>query len=166
MTRVKIKSAIYPGTFDPFTLGHLDLINRSLVVFDKVIVAVADSSEKKPLFSVEKRVELIRESISDLEGVEVESFNNLLSNFCEDRDIYVVIRGLRAVSDFEYELQMSQMNRKLNDRIEMVFLMPSEEYNFISSRLTKEVASYGGDVSCFVPSRVAKALKEKFNTGR
>ncbi len=154
--------AVYPGTFDPVTNGHLDLINRSLSVFGKVIVAVADNSGKGPLFTVDERVELVRESTKGIAGVEIFSFNNLLTEFCTMHGATVVVRGLRAVSDFEYELQLSQMNRKLNDKIESVFLMPSEEYTFLSSKIIKEVASFGGDVSSLVPLPVEDALKRKF----
>jgi len=158
-----MKPAIYPGSFDPVTNGHLDLIQRSLDVFEKVVVAIAENPGKEPLFTVEERVALAKECVGGMERVEVVSFPGLLVDFCENAGITVVIRGLRAVSDFEYELQMNQMNRKLNNRIETVFMMPSEEYTFLSSGIIKEVASFGGNISCLVPPPVADALKIKFD---
>lgn len=155
-------AAIYPGTFDPITYGHLDLIHRTLSVFDSVIVAVAVNPGKHPLFTTEERVAMVRTVTRRLRNVHVESFDTLLVDFCMERRVSTVVRGLRAVSDFEYELQLSQMNRKINKKVETVFMMPSEEYNFISSRIIKEVAGLGGDVSGLVPPPVIKALKEKF----
>ncbi|MBI5178448.1 MAG: pantetheine-phosphate adenylyltransferase [Nitrospinae bacterium] len=155
-------TAVYPGTFDPVTYGHLDLITRSLSVFDAVIVAVAVNPGKRPLFSTHERVEMIKTATSRHRGVRVESFDTLLVDFCVRKKAYTVVRGLRAVSDFEYELQLSQMNRTLDKKVETVFMMPSEEYNFISSKIIKEVAGLGGDVSGLVPPGVVKALKEKF----
>lgn len=156
-----MRKAIYPGTFDPVTNGHLDLITRSLSVFDQVIVAVAVNPGKKPLFTAGERVALIREAAAGLKNVSVESFDNLLVDFCAQRGVYTVVRGLRAVSDFEYELQLSQMNRKINKEVETVFMMPSEEYNFISSKIIKEVAGLGGNVAGLVPDAVIAALKKK-----
>lgn len=154
--------AVYPGTFDPITNGHLDLITRSLSVFDSLIVAVAVNPAKKPLFTVKERVELIRKATAGHNGrVTVEAFDNLLVDFCMSRRVYTMVRGLRAVSDFEYELQLSQMNRKINKKVEAVFIMPSEEYTFISSKIIKEVAGLGGDVSALVPAAVTDALKRK-----
>lgn len=157
-----MKTAVYPGTFDPITNGHLDLISRSLAVVDKVVVGVAGNPAKNPLFTVKQRVAFVEEAASDMDRVEVLHFDNLLADFCEENGIYVVIRGLRAVSDFEYELQMNQMNRRLNEKIETICMMPGEEYTFVSSKLIKEVASLGGDVSGQVPPCVAGALKKKF----
>jgi len=154
--------AVYPGTFDPVTKGHLDLITRSISVFDKVVVGVAESAGKNPLFTTDERVNLVKESVAGMSGVEVYHFGNLLTEFCDSIKADVIIRGLRAVSDFEYELQLSQMNRKLNSKVESVFMMPSVEFTFISSKIIKEVASYGGDITEMVPSPVVKALRDKF----
>lgn len=156
------KIAIYPGTFDPITNGHIDLIRRSLKIFDEIIIAVALSQKKEPLFTVDERIELINESIKDLNGARVETFDNLLVDYTKSRNGIAIIRGLRAVSDFEYELQMALMNRRLDADIETVFMMPSEEYTFLSSTIIKEVASFGGDVKGLVPEAVEKALKENF----
>lgn len=154
--------AVYPGTFDPITNGHLDLITRSLSVFDSILVAVAVNPGKKPLFSVKERVSLIRSATAGHNGrVTVEAFDNLLVDFCVSRGVHTMVRGLRAVSDFEYELQLSQMNRKINKKVEAVFIMPSEEYTFISSKIIKEVAKLGGDVSALVPPAVTTALRSK-----
>ncbi len=156
------KIAIYPGTFDPITNGHIDLIKRSLKIFDEVIIAVASSQRKEPLFTVEERIELIKESVKGLEGARVEAFGTLLVEYTKGRKGIAIIRGLRAVSDFEYELQMALMNRRLDADIETVFMMPSEEYTFLSSTMIKEVALFGGSVNGLVPEVVEKALKEKF----
>ncbi|MBU2591421.1 MAG: pantetheine-phosphate adenylyltransferase [Nitrospinota bacterium] len=156
-------TAVYPGTFDPVTNGHLDLINRGLNIFDNLIVAVAYNPLKKPIFSVEERVDFIKESTKDLEGLTVVSFDGLLIDFMKEKGSNIIIKGLRAISDFEYELQLSLMNRKLDSSIETVFMMPSEEYTFLSSKIIKEVASLAGNVSEMVPDVVAKALCKKFN---
>jgi pantetheine-phosphate adenylyltransferase len=156
------KIAIYPGTFDPVTNGHIDLIKRTLKIFDEVIIAVAPSQKKQPLFTVEERLKLIKQSIREIKGARVESFASLLVEYAKSRRSVAIVRGLRAVSDFEYELQMALMNRRLNANIETVFMMPSEEYTFLSSTLVKEVASFGGSVKGLVPGVVEKALKEKF----
>ncbi len=156
--------AIYPGTFDPFTNGHLDLVTRGLKMFDKIIVAVGVNPNKKQLFSIDERVSLIKTAVSGFEGVTVEPFNTLLVDFAKSRGINALIRGLRAVSDFEYELQMALMNRKLAQEIETVFLMPSLRYIFLSSTIIKEAAEYGGDVSALVPPDIAQALSEKFTS--
>jgi pantetheine-phosphate adenylyltransferase len=156
------KIAIYPGTFDPITNGHIDLIQRTLKIFDEIIVAVASSQLKEPLFSSEERLELIRQAVRDLKGARAELFDSLLVDYAQDKKSIAIVRGLRAVSDFEYELQMALMNRRLNSSIETVFMMPSEEYTFLSSTMVKEVASFGGEVKGLVPHVVEKALKEKF----
>jgi len=154
--------AVYPGTFDPFTRGHLDLVERALRLFSRVIVAIADNPQKTPLFSVEERQAIIRDATGHLRGVEVDAFHALLVNYARDRGARAVIRGLRAVSDFEFEFQMALMNRKLADSIETVFLMPHEAYSYLSSRLVKEVASLGGQVDELVPPMAARKLKERF----
>ncbi len=150
--------AIYAGSFDPVTLGHLDLIRRATKIFPRLIVAVARNLEKKPLFSCQKRMRFLRESVKKFPLVEVDSFSGLLIDYAAHRKARVLIRGLRAVSDFEYEFQMALTNRKLSPDLETVYLMPSEAYSYISSRMIKEIAFLGGDVSCFVPPLVAQAL--------
>lgn len=156
------RTAIYPGTFDPFTNGHLDLVTRGRKVFDSIIIGVGENPNKKQLFSIDERVSLIKEAVGDINGVSVEPFDTLLVDFANARGIGALIRGLRAVSDFEYELQMALMNRKLAKEVETVFLMPSLRYIFLSSTIVKEAAEYGGDVSTLVPQNVASALREKF----
>lgn len=154
--------AIYPGTFDPLTNGHLDLIKRSVRMFEKVIVAIFESPMKGPLFTVEERRRLIEESTRGL-NIEIDAFSNtLLVFYAKRRQAHVIIRGLRAIADFEYEFQMTLMNRRLDEDIETMFLMPREEYTYVASRLIKEVAAYGGNVEELVPPPVALALKEKF----
>lgn len=155
------KTAIYPGTFDPLTNGHIDLIQRTLKIFDEVIIAVAQSRKKEPMFPIEERIAFINEAITDFRGARVETFNSLLVDYARDRKSVALVRGLRAVSDFEYELQMALMNRRLNANIETVFMMPSEEYTFLSSTIVKEVASFGGSVKGLVPDAVEKALRKK-----
>ena len=157
-----MRIGLYAGTFDPVTKGHIDILRRSLTVFDKVIVAVAASTPKTTLFSLEERLEMFRAAVGGLENVEVESFDGLLVAFARRRGAVAIIRGLRVVSDFEYEFQMALMNRRLDRQIETVFLMPSEEYTYLNSTLIKAVASTGGDISPFVPDVVAKRLNEKF----
>jgi pantetheine-phosphate adenylyltransferase len=155
--------ALYPGTFDPLTNGHLDLIMRSVRMFDKVIVAIFENTMKGPLFTVEERRRLIEESTRGLANIEIATFSNtLLVFYAKQRQAHVIIRGLRAIADFEYEFQMTLMNRRLDEDIETVFLMPREEYTYVASRLIKEVAAYGGNVEELVPPPVALALKEKF----
>ncbi|MBI5191258.1 MAG: pantetheine-phosphate adenylyltransferase [Nitrospirae bacterium] len=154
--------AVYPGTFDPVTNGHVDLIKRGLAIFDRVIVSVAPSPKKAPLFSAAERVAMIREATAALDRVEVELFEGLLVDHVVEKGARVVIRGLRAVSDFEYELQMALMNRRLSDHVETVFMMPSEEYSYLTSTVVKEVAGFGGDVEGLVPACVLARLKEKF----
>ncbi|MDP2168039.1 MAG: pantetheine-phosphate adenylyltransferase [Thermodesulfovibrionales bacterium] len=156
------RTAIYPGTFDPMTNGHIDLIQRGLRIFDTVIVAVAPSPKKQPLFSLEERLRMIKDALKGYKSVRVEAFNCLLVDYASSRKGIAIIRGLRAVSDFEYELQMALMNRRLSHDIETVFMMPSEEYTFLTATMVKEVASFGGPVNGLVPESVATALAEKF----
>jgi pantetheine-phosphate adenylyltransferase len=154
--------ALYPGTFDPLTNGHLDLIKRSVRMFDKVVVAIFENPMKGPLFSVEERRRLVEESTRGLSNIEIDTFSNtLLVFYARQRQADVIVRGLRAIADFEYEFQMTLMNRRLDEDIETVFLMPREEYTYVASRLIKEVATYGGNVEELVPPPVALALKEK-----
>jgi pantetheine-phosphate adenylyltransferase len=154
--------ALYPGTFDPLTNGHLDLIKRSIRMFDKVVVAIFENPMKGPLFSVEERRRLVEESTRGLRNIEIDTFSNtLLVFYARQRQADVIVRGLRAIADFEYEFQMTLMNRRLDEDIETVFLMPREEYTYVASRLIKEVATYGGNVEELVPPPVALALKEK-----
>lgn len=153
--------AIYPGTFDPLTNGHLDLVTRASLMFDRVILAIAASSSKKPLFSLEERVSLAKEVTAHLKNVEVIGFSELMAHFAKHQRANILVRGLRAVSDFEYELQLANMNRHLMPTLESVFLMPSEEWSFISSSLVKEVARHGGDISPFLPAPVTQALLAK-----
>lgn len=160
------KIAVYPGTFDPVTRGHLDLMKRATKVFDEVIVAVAKSSTKSTLFSMEERVALIREATSDIPGISVESFDGLLINYLEEHHAHVILRGLRAISDFEYEFQMASMNRKLASKFETMFMMTGEQYTYLSSRFVKEICRLGGEVDCFVHPAVKKALIEKFNLSK
>jgi len=158
--------AIYPGTFDPATLGHIDLISRAAKLFDEVIVAVAENQGKAPLFSLEERVSMLKDSINELANVRVIGFNNLLMDCAREQKANTILRGLRAVSDFEYEFQLASMNRHLDPSIETTFLTPSENYAFVSSTLIKEVASLGGDVSEFVSPQVMEALKIAYSTSR
>ncbi len=157
-----MRRAVYPGSFDPVTNGHLDVIERASRLFDEVIVAVAVNSEKTGLFSFEERVELLQRALGGIPNVSVTRFDGLLVDFARSRSAQVVIRGLRAVSDFEFEFQMALMNRKLEPEIETVFLMPREDYTYLSSRIVKEIARLGGAVGAFVPDFVAAALREKF----
>ena len=158
-----MKLAIYPGTFDPITNGHLDLIERGLRIFDELIIAVAPSPKKQPLFSLEERLALIGESVKECKNTRVEAFDGLLVDYVNERTGIAIIRGLRAVSDFEYELQMALMNRRLDMNIETAFMMPSEEYSFLTSTIVKEVASFGGSIRGLVPEVVEKALRKKFS---
>jgi pantetheine-phosphate adenylyltransferase len=152
------KIAVYPGSFDPITNGHLDVIHRAAAMFDRVVVAVARNVEKSALFSVKERVAMVRSAVAALPNVEVDDFDGLLVQYAQRKNATVVVRGLRAVSDFEFEFQMALMNRKLDATIETIFLMPKDEYTFLSSRLVKEIAALGGDVKDFVPPEVQKAL--------
>jgi pantetheine-phosphate adenylyltransferase len=155
------QKAIYPGTFDPVTNGHIDVIRRAVKLFGEVTVAVAHNPQKNPLFSVEERVGFLKKSLKDVEGVAVVSFNGLVVDFARKNKAMIVIRGLRMLSDFEYEFQMALTNRKLADDIETIFLMPSESFSYLASKLLKEAASLGADLSHFLPSFVESALKKK-----
>jgi len=154
------KAAMYPGTFDPFTNGHEQLVRRAAALFDRVVIAVANSPRKQPLFDLDKRITLIREVLSDLPAVEVVGYQGLTVDAAQQNDAGVIIRGLRAVSDFEYEFQLATMNRHLADDVETVFLTPTEEFMFVSSTLVREIAALGGDVSGFVHAAVLQALDE------
>lgn len=155
------KRAIYPGTFDPVTNGHINIITRAAGMFDRVIMAIAASPGKKPLFSLEERVSLAQEATDHLENVEVIGFSDLMANFARNQQATILIRGLRAVADFEYETQLAHMNRHLMPELESVFLMPAKEWSFISSSLVKEVARHQGDVTDFLPPNVHQALLQK-----
>ena len=157
------KIAIYPGTFDPVTNGHADLVRRAMHVFDKVVVGIAASPQKEPLFGLEERVSLANTVLSEYQGVEVCGFNGLLVDFAKDHSAVAVLRGLRAVSDFEFEFQLASMNRHLDPNLESIFLTPAEQFSFISSSVVREVASLGGDISKFVHPQVELALKNKFS---
>ena len=155
-----MKIAIYPGTFDPITNGHLDVIKRSAILFDKLIIGVAsDNNDKKTMFSLNERIKFIKESVNNFDNVEVSEFNGLLMHFVESKDAIVIIRGLRVLSDFEYEFKMAMMNRGLNEKVSTLFLMPHRKYVHISSSLVKEVALLGGDVSDYVPPNVLSEIK-------
>lgn len=155
--------AVYPGTFDPFTNGHKDLVQRaSSNIFDKVYICVAENSKKDTLFSLSERIHLAEKSLHEIKNIEVIGFSGLLVDFAEKLNAKVILRGLRVVSDFEYEFQMSSMNKKLNNNIESIFLTPSESYAFLSSSLVKEIAELGGDISKFVNPEVRAALKKKY----
>jgi pantetheine-phosphate adenylyltransferase len=157
--------AVYPGSFDPVTNGHIDLIERSAALFDKVVVAILRNAEKTPLFTIEERAEMLELVVRDLPNVTVTSFAGLLVDFVEEIDASVIIRGIRAISDYEYELQMALMNRRLSSRIETVFLLPAEAYSFLSSRLVKEIAQLGGSIKDLVPADVELRLSRKLNPG-
>lgn len=154
--------AVYPGTFDPVTNGHIDLVDRSLRIFDDVIVAIAENPKKAPLFTLQERIAMFRVVTADYKRVTIEGFDGLLVDYVKKKNAVAIIRGLRAVSDFEYEMQMALMNRRLDSDIETVFMMPNQEYSFITSTIVKEAASYGGDVSSLVPGNVVEKLKKKF----
>jgi len=160
---MRTQSVIYPGTFDPITNGHVDLTERASRLFDKVVVAIAYSEKKTPLFNLEQRIELCEVSLSHLDNVEVVGFNNLLIDFAKSQDTRCVLRGLRAVADFEYELQLANMNRAMYPAFESIFLTPAEHLSYISSSLVREIASMGGDIDQFVPPVVADALKNRFD---
>lgn len=153
--------AIYPGTFDPITFGHVDLIERATRIFDKVIVAIAVNQTKKPMFSLAERVELTADVLSTYPNVEVKGFEGLLLDFAQTHGANVILRGLRTVTDFDYEFQLASMNRFLNPKVESMFLMPAEKYMYVSSSLVREIATLGGDVKGFVPPKVMQALAKK-----
>jgi pantetheine-phosphate adenylyltransferase len=155
--------AIYPGTFDPITQGHEDLVRRASGLFDRLSLAIAESPSKRPLFDLAERVELAREVLGDIKNVEIVGFNSLLMNFVHDQGAKVVVRGLRAISDFEYEFQMAGMNRSVYPEVETVFLTPGEQHMFISATMVREIARLGGDVSKFVQPCVEKRLRAKFS---
>ncbi|OGS36863.1 MAG: pantetheine-phosphate adenylyltransferase [Elusimicrobia bacterium RIFOXYB2_FULL_49_7] len=156
-----VKRVIYPGTFDPITNGHLDILQRALKLFTRVEVVVGDNPQKRCLFTLEERIDLVRESVCSFRGVSVRPHSGLLVNMVKKRERAIFIRGLRAVSDFEYELQMAMMNRHLNSNVETVFLMPNEKYIFLSSSLTKDISRFNGDIRGFLPAPVYEALKRK-----
>ena len=158
-----MRRAIYPGSFDPVTKGHLDVVERARKLFDEVIVAVAYNENKQPLFNVDDRVRMLREALGDIENVRVEVMAGLLVEFAASQQAIAIVRGLRAVSDFEFEFQMALMNRKISANVETIFLMPREDYTYLSSSIVKEIARLGGDVSAFVPKAVSAALAAKFN---
>ena len=154
----KKRIAIYPGTFDPVTNGHIDIIQRAVKLFDKIVVAVALNPRKHPMFPIEQRVDFIHQGLKGLKNVEVLPFSNLLIEFAQSKKAAVIIKGLRAVSDFEYELQMGLMNRNLDEKMETLFMIPSQEFSFLSSNFVKEIARHGGDVHKLVPRSVVKSL--------
>jgi pantetheine-phosphate adenylyltransferase len=157
-----MRTAVYPGSFDPITNGHLDVIQRAARLFDKIIVAVAINESKNPLFKMTERKKLVTKAVEHIPNVEVDTFTGLLVEYVSSRQGEAVIRGLRAVSDFEFEFQLALMNRKLNERVETIFMMPKETYTFLSSRMVKEIARLGGNITSFVPPHVAEALRKKF----
>jgi len=154
--------AVYPGTFDPVTYGHIDLVERSLRIFGELIIAVAANPKKQPLFSLEERVDMFKTVTANYKNIRIEGFDGLLVDYVKQKNAVAIIRGLRAISDFEYEMQMALMNRRFDNTIETVFMMPNEAYSFITSTMVKEAAGYGGDVSTLVPPVVLGRLKKKF----
>jgi pantetheine-phosphate adenylyltransferase len=156
-----MRTAVYPGTFDPITNGHLDIIKRASALFDRVIVAVAENQQKRPLLSRKERRNLVLQAVKEISNVEVSDFDGLLVDYAKSVNACAIIRGLRAVSDFEYEFQMALMNRKLCPELETVYLMPSEKYTYINSTIVKEIARLGGSVDCFLPAAVLPCLKKK-----
>ena len=158
-----MKKAVYPGSFDPITFGHLDIIERSAKMVDELVIAVLRNSAKNSLFSLEERVNMIRELTKDLPNVKVETFDGLLVDYMSQIDANIIVRGLRAVTDFEYELQIAQMNHVLKDEAETIFLITNLKYSYLSSSLVKEIASYGGDISKFVPAQLMDRIYEKYN---
>jgi pantetheine-phosphate adenylyltransferase len=160
-----MRTAIYPGSFDPLTNGHLDVVQRAAKLFDRVIVAVAKNESKHALFTQAERVTLVKKAVAGLPNVETDSFDGLLVEYVASKKARAVVRGLRAVSDFEFEFQLALMNRKLDENIETIFMMPKDTYTFLSSRIVKEIARLGGDISQFVPPNVQAALVKKLKTG-
>lgn len=158
--------AMYPGTFDPMTRGHEELVRRCVKLFDRVLVAISSSPKKTPLFTLDERVEIARRILADIPEVTVTGYQDLTVEFARAHNLQVIVRGLRAVSDFEYEFQLATMNRRLTEQVETVFLTPTEEFTFVSSSLVREIAEYGGDVSAFVHPDVAAALSDKFQAAR
>lgn len=158
------KLAICPGSFDPITNGHLDIVRRGAKIFDEVIIAIFNNSSKTPLFTIEERIDLITQSVSDIPNVKVDVSDGLLVDYANDKNAHAILRGLRAISDFEYEMQITSMNRKLNQEIETFFMMTNNQYSFLSSSIVKEVAKYHGNINGLVPPLVEAALKEKFQT--
>ncbi|WP_132280680.1 pantetheine-phosphate adenylyltransferase [Natranaerovirga hydrolytica] len=158
-----MRTAVYPGSFDPVTLGHINIIKRSSKMVDKLIVGVLNNSNKSPLFSVEERVNMLKEVCKDIENVEIEAFEGLLVEFLKEKNSNIIIRGLRAISDFEYELQIAQTNSSLDPTIDTIFLVTDVEYSYLSSSIVKEVAQYGGNVDQLVPRYISGLLKEKYN---
>ncbi|MCM1468392.1 MAG: pantetheine-phosphate adenylyltransferase [Alistipes sp.] len=161
-----MRIAVYPGSFDPVTMGHLDIINRSALLVDKLIVGVLNNNSKTPLFSVDERVNMLKEVTKDIPNVEIMSFSGLLVDFAAGLDAKIVIRGLRAITDFEYELQMSQTNRMLNGSIDTIFLNTNLKYSYLSSSMVKEVAQYGGDIREFVPEQVIAKIYAKYGISK
>jgi len=161
-----MRTVIYPGSFDPLTNGHLDVIERGSKLFDRIIVAIAINESKNPLFTLAERRELVSRSIQHLKNAEADTFTGLLVDYVEQRSGQAIVRGLRAVSDFEFEFQLALMNRKLNERVETIFMVPKDTYTFLSSRIVKEIARLGGDVSAFVPAHVGEALTRKLARAR
>jgi pantetheine-phosphate adenylyltransferase len=162
-----VTTAIYPGSFDPLTFGHVDIIERSARLFDRVLVAILINAQKAPLFSVDERMEIMREILKPrFPNVEVDLFHGLLVDYAREKQAQVIVRGIRAVTDYEYEFQMALMNRRLNPNIETVFMMPAEKYSYLSSRLVKEIAELGGSVAGLVPDSVEKRLKQRFEEAR
>jgi pantetheine-phosphate adenylyltransferase len=156
--------AVYPGSFDPVTNGHLDLIQRSATLFDEVVIGILKNTEKTPLFSIEERTVMLEEAVRGIKNVSITCFAGLLVDFAEKINASVIVRGIRAISDYEYELQMALMNRRLSNKVETVFMLPAESYSFLSSRLVKEIAQYGGSIHGLVPGGVEKQLYGKFGT--
>jgi len=157
-----MKTAVYPGSFDPVTKGHVDVIERALKIFDKVVIAIGDNPEKKPLFSTDERIEMLKESTKHLKNIEIDKIEGLLLNYVKSKDTNIILRGLRAVSDFEFEFQRALMNREIDGDIETVFIMTKDKYVYLNSSIVKEIAMFKGNVKPFVPEIVEKRLAEKF----